>query len=366
MRRLPGCYGDLGLGSRRQYAAFFVLVAAVIAAVVLIGRAGRHGRAPRGVLAAVPKGAWLVATLDVAALRGSALAQPLVGSAGAAVLPGVGPLSSACGFDPLARLQQIAVAAPEAGDRGDFGVAFSSDLTRDELTRCAEKVIRARGGSPSTSSRGSFTVVEDAGDPKHTRLAYREGGPSLAGTGAWLDAMIDAVEAADKNADTASTEHDAVRDALAPSGAPARALVATALLPKALRDRLKAEIAPTAPNEAYAGVLSVDQAGLAVTTGGPGSTTELVAELRCETPAACDEVKKFLEKERFTLSRDLMVRMIGLGGLVDSFSAEAHGAALSLRARAPTEDVARAVQRIIDYQGGRSRAPAVRSIDAGL
>ena len=78
----------------------------------------------------------------------------------------------------------MVVTSPENGERGDFGVAFTGDFTQDELTQCAENVIRARGGTPSRRRRGAFTLVEDTGDAGHARLAYREGGPFLVGSGA--------------------------------------------------------------------------------------------------------------------------------------------------------------------------------------
>jgi hypothetical protein len=343
------------LEQRRQYVLFFVLVAVVVATGFALGRSRARDA---GVLTAVPRDAWLVVSVDVAGLRQSPLAQPLLGPGASAAVPGLGSLSGTCGFDPLTRLRELAVTSPEGGERGDFGVAFAGDLTRDELAGCADKVIRARGGQPATSAHGGFTVVEDTADARHARVAYRDGGPFLVGRGGWLDAMIDAAEG---KAERARAEHAALRDALAPkAGIAARTLVLTALLPASLRERLKRDLGPELGSEGektYASVLAVSAAGVALSTGPSGSTTELVAELRCETPAACEEVKQLIERKRLAFSRDIGVRLIGLGPLLDSLAVEAHGASLSASARAGTDDLAKAIQRVIDYKTPRPATP---------
>lgn len=337
--------------ARRQYALFFLLVAGVAAAGAWVGL---HRRAAPDVLSAVPEGAWLVARIDAAALRASPLVQPLLGAGpgAATVLPGLGPLADACGFDPLARLDQIVVCSPEGGERGDFGVGFTGQFTREELTRCAETISRARGSAPAAITRGEFTVLEDAA---HTRFAYRQGGPFLIGRGAWLDAMIDAVERGGRVA-AERPEHAALRAALAakPGEAP-RAVVITALLPKAVRERLRAELGAQvseagASDRAYASVLAVASAGFALGTAGPGSTTDLAVELRCDTEGACADVKTLIERKRLSLSRDLGVRLGGIGPLLDSLTIGVQAGALSATAHAPTDDLARAVKRVLDLR----------------
>ena len=349
------------MSQRRQYLVFFGLVLSVIAAAFLLAR-------PRGsssLLDSVPHDAWLVATIDVAALRASPLAKPILGAGEKTPIPGLGPLVARCGFDPVARLREVVVTSPENGERGDFGVAFSGDFTKDELSRCAENVIRARGGSPAASTRGGFTLVEDTADALHARLAYREGGPFLVGRGPWLDAT-------ERKADRLRADHTELRAALTgKSGAPP-AIVVTALLPAAMRDKLKAELGPELGGEgdkAYAGVLAVSAAGVAVSLGGSAnaangaaSTTELTAELRCEAASSCEEVKKLIERKRLAFSRDLTVRLIGLGPLLDSLAVDGHGAALTATARASSDELARGIQRIIDF---KSRAAPAEAIPSG-
>jgi hypothetical protein len=362
------------LTQRRQYFLFFGLVLAVIAAAFAFGRS----RGPATLLDSVPRDAWLVATVDVAALRGSPLAKPLLGEGDKTPIPGLGPLVAQCGFDPLARLRDVVVMSPENGERGEFGVAFSGDFTKDELAKCAENVIRARGGSPAASTRGGFTLVADTADASHARLAYREGGPFLVGSGAWLDAMIDATE---KKTERLRPEHLELRAALASKSGTPPAIVVTALLPASVRDKLKADLGPElggAGDKAYAGVLAVSAAGVALRTGGPpgsdpaASTTELFAELRCETNSACEEVKNLIDRKRLAFARDLMVRVIGLGPLLDSLTVDGHGPSLTLAAHASTGELARGIQRVIDFKShptsllpGLSGAPPAAPVPSG-
>lgn len=346
----------------RQYLLFLVLVALVVAAGFGIGRV-RSPVAPRvdPVLAAMPRDAWLVLTVNVAALRQSPIAAPLARST---AVPGLGTLADACGFDPLARLTEVALCSPESGERGDFGLAFAGDLRKDELARCAERVIRARGGQPSTSVHGAFTMLEDAADATHARVAYRDGGPFLVGRGAWLDSMMAA--AADEHPGP-STEHAALRAELRGTGEAQPTLVLTAVLPSALRQRLKAEVTDPAQEREYSSVLSVDRAGLAVTTGPAGSTTRIAAELHCETADACTEVQRLVDRKRTALSRDFGVRLVGLGPLLDSLTIRAEGTSLSFSASAPTDALTTAIERVLAY---RSRSappapPAATGVDSG-
>lgn len=347
------------LNPRLQYALFFGLAALVAAGAIVMGK-----RQPvaADVLAAAPRGAWLLATVDVAELRGSPVAQALVGSDGVTI-PGVGRLADACGFEPLAHLRAIALVAPEG--EGDFGVAFAGDFDERALADCATKIVRARGVDPVVATHGSYTLVGSGeaagpGQPaadggraaEHARLAYRKGGPYLVGRGAWLLTMIDAV---DGRVARAPLELLALRDSLSHTAdtrggtTPPRSIVVAALLPKATRDQLKGEMEgdagpPAGP--AYAGVLAVDRAGLAVATGARGSMTTVSAEIHCETAEACAAVKTLIEQKRFAASASPALHLLGLGSAIDSLTVEAHGPVLAVQAEAPTDTLARVVARI--------------------
>jgi len=343
------------LDARRQYALFFGLTALVVVAGFALGRPRR----PRGadLLSAVPRDAWLVVTADVAVLRASPLAQPLRAARNGTPM---GTLAEACGFDPFERVREVALVSPESGERGEFGLAFTGDLGKEELSACAAKVIRSRGGRASMSTRGAFAIVEDAADPTHARVAYREGGPFLVGRGDWLDAMVDAAEG---RVERLRVEHAELRGALTRAAGAAPTVVLTALVAKPLRARLERELDAELGSEAdktYSSLLAVEGVGLAAKVGPSGSATGLAAELRCESLAACDEVKKLIERKRGALAGEYGDRLLGLGPLLDSLSVRTAGAALSATASAPTEDIARALWRLL------SLAPPVgTALDAG-
>ena len=339
--------------------------ALLVAWLVVHGGAGGGGSA----LGAVPEDAFLVLSVDVRALGASPLAEAVVGKNGGGAgggLMGVDAITESCGFNPLFRLREIVAAVPEGGERGDFGVAATGDLSKDELTRCAEKLITKRGGTPVVATAGTFTVVSDGEDARGDttpKVAFRSGGPFLLGRGAWLTRMIDTTERRVPSIEK-SAEHASLRRALQAADPMARAVVASAVLPKSLRDRLKAEMAAEASLgnargvDAMAGVLGVASAGLALHAGKTGEDTTLLAELRCETDAACAEVKKLIEKQRFAWSRDFGIRLFGLGPLVDNLAVETAsgsggGSALHVKTRGPTAELARALEHALSP----SRAP---------
>jgi hypothetical protein len=346
------------VGSHRSYVGFSGLVALTVAVGLLLARRPRVA----DVLSVVPDDAWLVVYVDVEKLRASGLAPPLV-SAGP-VADGVGDVAARCGFDPLSRLRNVVVAAPEHGEKGDFALAFHADVTVAQLSACAREVMAARGGKPVSSQRSGYSILEDGADAVHAHVAYREGGPYLVGQGEWLDRMMDlAVKppgwfARDARGGREVGEHSSLRASLAggrhvsgsagawsnTSAAPV--LEVTALLPSELRERLKRELAAEGGSEAdtSASVLAVKEAGVALTTTGPaGSTTGLAAELRCENAAACAVVRDLIERKRADAAGSLLVRAVGLGPLLDSVKLDLHGATLSIVASGATDDIAHAL-----------------------
>jgi hypothetical protein len=351
-----------------------VLLAAAGAIVIvwLVVRGGLGGPSP---LAAVPDDSFLVLTLDVRAFAESPLAEALVGNGkdkpgSASRLLGVDTITESCGFNPLTRLRAIAVTVPETGEGGDFGVIASGDISRAELTKCAEAMIARRGGHAQTSAIGSFTVVEDdraARDPEALppKVAFRDGGPTIVGRGAWLTRMIDTAEGRVPSVER-SAEHASLRSALAARDSAARALVLTAILPKSLRDRLKNEMADEAKdgtgNATMAGVLGVASAGLALHAGAPGADTFVYAELRCESKDACAQVDKLIAKKRFAWSRDFGLRLAGMGPMIDNLETHADPAratALLVSTHAPTDAIATALERALAPR--RPRAPSPTS-----
>jgi len=303
-------------------------------------------RASGGPLDAVPADSYLVATVDVAGLRASPLYAFLFEKDRTW---GLGDLALACGFDPLTRIQELDIAIPETGEPGDFGVAASAEVTREELVVCAENIAGARGEPHRAETVGRFHMLENQ---KGHALAVHENGPILVGRAAMVRAMIAASEKRARGV-RSNAEHMALRTALVPPGVKAL-VVATALLPKDLRDRLKgemgAELGVDGSNAAFAGVLGVSAAGLSVRATEDGML-EARAELHCESETACAEVKKLALAKRLLWSQDLALRVVGLGALIDALEVDAQGKVLTAKTRARVADLSSTLERIQKLRG---------------
>lgn len=342
-----------------------LLILLAIAAAAAIGflLVGPAERAPSA-LDAVPARSFLVASVDVEALRASPLGDQL-GSLGEA---GIAEVKKTCGFDPLARAKELAVCVPEEEAPGEFGVVARADLTAVEVASCAEKLAAERGARTKVVEKaGGFSVVQQEGsddDRAASRIALRPGGPLIVGAGRWLDAMMETARTG-KDRVAGDPTHAALRKSVI--GADKPAVVASAILPKALRERLKrqmlGEAADADSNAAMSGVLGVAQAALAFTPGVRGGTAKLVVELRCETAGDCVEVQKLIERKRKAAAGDLRLRLVGLGAVLDNLKVEVEGTTLRATATDDAEDLAGLVGRLAGATGGLGARPA--PTDAG-
>lgn len=360
----------------RIVAAVVVVVASAALAAFFVLR-GRRAAGSGQPLDAVPRDSFLVATVNVTELHHSPLYDVLVGKDTAdgkgsknAVLDrralGIGKLADACGFDPLSRVESLAVGVPEEGDRGEIGVAARVTVNRDELTKCTENLASERGGKMETKDVGSFTVVEDVKGQEtaaRPRLAYGGDRLLLVGRGAWFDAMI---AAADHNAPSArdAAAHATMRSSLTKrDGWGAPTVVVTALLPRSLRDRIKNEMgadvlgskSPDESQNVMAGVLGVSTVGLALRAGPSGGTIDAAVELVCDTDDGCKAVEKLISKKRFEWAKELTYRMVGLGPLLDSIDVKLEDKRIRVTAGAAADALAATIDRVLRLKA-RSRA----------
>ncbi|HEY2511721.1 MAG TPA: hypothetical protein VGI39_12725 [Polyangiaceae bacterium] len=314
-------------------------------------------------LAAVPVDSFLVATVDFAALARSPLGGALVGDGGARAgslldVTGVDTITATCGFDPLHHVRAVAVAVPEGGENGDFGVAASEDLSRDALAACTKALVAKRGGEANERRVGTFTVISDSHGGRDAEVAFRDGGPLLVGRGAWLTKMIDAVEGRTPSVAGAGGEHRELRADLAKRDLDAQAIEITATLPAAVRSRILGEMGGTSdrPNPVMASVLAVSRAVIGLHAGAANDDTRIAAELRCETEPACDEVSKVILHARLGWSGNLGYRLFGLGALIDNLQVRREGTTLIVQTRAPAEDLARMLDKALNAPP-RPKAP---------
>jgi hypothetical protein len=317
---------------------------------------------------AIPKAAFIAATVDFAELRRSPIYDTVFGKETAGGDPmrralGVSALADACGFDPTTRVQKIAVSIPEEGERGEFGVAARVEVTRDELEKCTKSLADKRGGRAETRDVGSFVVLEDKsiGGASAPRLAYGRGGLLVVGKGTWFDAMLGAANGTMPGVKSAA-EHVALRTSLTSrEGFHTPTIVITAILPRSLRERLKGEMgaelgAQDLSNAAMAGVLGVSGVGIALNAGGPGKNVDAAVELVCDAPEACEAVDKLLKKKRAEWSGDLALRMIGFGPLLDAFEVKLEGTRLRATTSVQADALAATVDRVLKLRARRGAA----------
>lgn len=305
---------------------------------------------------AVPKSAFLVATANLAELRRSPLSQLLLGDNPETALVdkktlGIEKLEDACGFDPLTRVETLAVAVPEDGEKGELGVAAKVTVTGDELEKCTTALAAQRGQKAEPHTVHGFGVVEAAG----AKLAYGHGGLLLAGKGGWVDTMLATANGELPSYKTAEA-HASLRASLR-ALEPAPTVVVSALLPRSLRDRIRTEMAGEATHDAaantMAGVLGVSGVGAAIRAGASGSSINLAAVLVCDTDTACESVEKLVSRKRFEWSKELMLRMIGLGPLLDSIAVKRDGSRITVTASAPADQLAATIDRVLRLRAQR-------------
>jgi hypothetical protein len=376
-----------------------ILIAAVgtVASYFVFGGASRS-TASGEPFDAVPRDSFLVATVNLAELRRSPLYEVLLGKESPTHAPraevpvlnaralGIGKLADACGFDPLSRVEQLAVAVPEEGDKGELGVAARVTVTREELSKCTSAMAKERGGKVETKDVGSFVVVEDGASQEtaRPRLAYGHGGLLVAGRGAWFDAMLEAADGKKPGVRDAAA-HAAMRASLTGrDGWRSPTIVVTALLPRALRDRIKNEMGAEVGSKdnsanVMGGVLGVSSVGLALRAGGAGQTIDAAIELGCDGDdrgaasgpekggkgeEACAAVEKLILKKRLEWSKELMLRMVGLGPLLDSIDVKRDGARVRVTAGAPADALASTIDRVLRLKArqrdSQDEAPPMR------
>ncbi len=310
-------------------------------------------RRPTHAIDAVPADAFVAIEIDVGALRKSGALMALFGDRDEQ------SLTKVCGFDPVDRMDRLVFTVPE-GETGEFGVSVEAQLTRNELTRCAEEVVKSHGGDPASDvvERGSYAVITprstSAESTKPGRsMAYHSGSPILVGPKTWVYTMVDAIEDASQGRGSPG-EHVNLRQRLAAGITPTpRFLVtATVLLDRRVRDKLKADML----NE----VGTADDSGTSMMLGVLGMTSGVmglyesagdihaVVDLNCDEEAQCAQVEKLIAKVRGEWAQMPELRTFGLGPVLDHLQVDHHGTKLEVRAAAAASDVVRWAKLFLD------------------
>lgn len=337
------------LKSQRLRVAVIGLFATTAAFFLFRGASSPTFRDP---LDAVPKESFLVASLDVEELRKSPIYEVIPGmKSGGAGIGGLASVEDACGFDPVKRIERMALTVPEKEGERDYGVVARVKVTRDELQTCKRRLDEKRGSSANTAitERGDFVVI----DTPKGKLAYGAGDLLVVSSGAWFDAIVETANgkhAAVKD----SQEHSDLRFALTSrEGWRAPTLVATAILPRSLRERIRKEMAPEADGDAkdavMGAVLGVSAVGVALRAGPAGGHFDARVVMTCDSPRACELVENLVLKKRLDWSKNFMYRLAGFGPLIDSLETKVTGSRLEVSATANVDSLANAIDRAIRH-----------------
>ena len=317
-----------------------VLIAIGVLAVVGGYFGGGSPPAPHP-MDAVPDGAFLVVSVDLGKLRSAGVLDEL----GLLNQRGRDDVTAACGFDPLDRAREFVIAAPEEGEPGEFGVAVTVDLDRDQVLDCAKKVLSARGGNPTVHEEDGFSIVEDTSlGVARPRIAVRTGAPLFVGHGPWLRAMMHAYDRQGPRA-AATSAHVRLRKELDGDHA---AITATASLPASLREKLRADVegGQKQGGPTFSAILQVSEAAIALhVAGDAGGADGVHAIAQCETAQACVTLRDFIARKQTALEKDWGVKLIGMATLLEAMHLETRGAELELDLAAPASEIARVANR---------------------
>lgn len=334
----------------------------VLLAVLALGGLGAWLLAPavreRKAIEAIPSGAFLVVTIDLEKARTSPLAHDL------AQLADAGEITELCGFDPVAHVRTLAVGVPEKPD-GVFGIAFTHDLSDDDLGKCAQRMMSLRSATPRFTQRGSWTMLEQEGaiaEATRAKIAYRSGSPVLVARGDYLATMQSALDGQTGRAES-DADHEKLRKAATHPGTIA---IATAVLPKSIRDRIQSEMeGETSPDKKATMTAVLAVRAVTVSLASRDADVDVFAELECENDAACSTLRDFLDKKRKSIAQDPAARFAGLGAILDGTRIEAKGPVLDVTLSGTESEMARAARAVMAAAFGPT-SPKARPSASGF
>jgi hypothetical protein len=319
--------------------------AAIAAALASVARTQKTPVLRPQIEGAIPSGALLVATADLAALKSSPVGAPFLREG--REIQGLGKVRDVCGFDPIDALTEAAIAIPSAGDAGEFGLVAVGTVDDEAVIGCASKVISARGGNPVVTTIGSFRSVRDATlAVSGGEIAARKGGPLLLGAGTYLRSMIDA---ADGRTPTirSSRAHAALGREIAGDS-----VRVTVVLSHDQRRTLVEEL--SANGEKGSPMASIAGGALGVKIGPTVAVHGLVS---CDDAAACERLAGAIGKARDARAGDPLLRLVGVGALLEKIAIEPRGELVHARVEMPAEQAALLAERLLSLRGAGRRPP---------
>ena len=243
----------------------------------------------RSPLALIPPGSAFVLSLDVGALAraplGAFIAERLGRSAGGS------KLSQACGFDPLARLDQLAIAVPSANlgaqeHPEDFGIVANGRFTAEEITHCAKTVISARKGEAIQTKLGNFDSVRDR--KASGEIASKDGLLIVSG-GSYFRELLDSAEGNAKAHEAKDARHAELRRTLGPGPLVATWLLGEGWFERVAGDEANARLSPLSALETVSARIEV------------GKTAQLLVLLECADSEGASRISALLDELRSAL-----------------------------------------------------------------
>jgi hypothetical protein len=251
----------------------------------------------------IPDGAFLIATADLRALRREPMTAPFF--TGERELPGLGSMSTVCGFDPLASVEEMALGVPDTAE-DQFGVVARGAFAEEPIVECARKIILARGGTPIAGRSESFRSIRDSGSSAG-EIAVRADGPLLFGGGPYLQEMMRAAEGPHRPGSNAT--HLALRKSLAGFEAVRLSVALSPLQRKTITDELS-----KSGGRAPRGIAFISGAALGARF--EGDTTYLLLVLRADEPSQVGAVADALADSLRSAGEGPAARMIGAAELL--------------------------------------------------
>ena len=247
-----------------------------------------EGRSP---LAIIPPGSAFLLSADLRSFAraplGAFIAERLGRSAGAS------KLQELCGFDPLTRLDQLALAVPTATlatqeHPEDFGIVASGRFRAAEIARCASAAITARGGLPSQTKLGSFDSVRDR-QASSGEIASKDGLVVVSG-GSYFRELLDSAEDKAGGHEAKDGRHAELRRALGSGALLATWLLGDGWFERVAGDETNARLSPLSALKTVAARIDV------------GQTAQLLVLLDCADSEGAARVGSLLDELRSSLN----------------------------------------------------------------
>lgn len=317
-----------------------------------------------GPLDLVPATTLIAADIDFEKLRES----PLWDTARAALVTRVpiDKLDAACGFATLSRLQHGVLAIGE-GEAGGVGLALTGSIAKEELLRCqTQLVIGAAGVTKNELSasvaHGSFWLTPLRLADVDLVLGVGLRRPMLVATPRWAEAMADAADTPSKSSylrlfDPAPLPepHAAVRARLEKAAEGLPLLIAVSAKMPAGQGNLVRQLGQLLPTAELAkraqDIREPRAAGVSVVTSNRGkrTTARLVVDAGSDASAAA--VRDVLLGTRLVVGQNMMLRLAGVGKILDGVSVTVEGAWVTATLEDTTEAMLDHVTKLRELSG---------------